>query len=168
MPMTQDGGMFRRHPLLSVVTFAYLAFVGWLTLSPSLPLGDGTDGFVWGVLSILDSIPGTRWIDYADVEFAANIAMFFPVGMFFVLLLGRGKWWLAMLLGFALSVTIELAQLLVFTTRVADIRDVWSNTSGALLGAVVVLILTAGKARELRRAARARQSLDGRRPVLQR
>jgi glycopeptide antibiotics resistance protein len=159
--------MFRRHPLLSVVTFAYLGFVGWLTLSPQLPLGEGTDGFVWTVLDVLDRIPGTRWIDYADVEFAANILMFFPIGMFFVLLLGRGKWWAAMLLGFALSVAIELAQLLVFTTRVADIRDVWSNSTGAVLGALAVLILTAGKARELRREARARQAAD-RRVVLQR
>ncbi|BDZ47639.1 VanZ family protein [Naasia aerilata] len=159
--------MFRRHPLLSVVTFAYLGFVGWVTLSPALPFGDGTDGFVWTVLDILDRIPGTRWIDYADVEFAANIAMFFPVGMFFVLLLGRGKWWLAMLLGFGLSVAIELAQLLFFTTRVADIRDVTSNSIGAVLGALAVLILTAAKARELRRAARARQ-VEQRHPVLQR
>ncbi len=159
--------MFRRHPLLSVVTFAYLGFVGWVTLSPQLPLGDGTDGFVWTVLSLLDRLPGTRWIDYADVEFAANIAMFFPVGMFFVLLLGRGKWWLAMLLGFALSVAIELAQLFVFTTRVADIRDVASNSSGAVVGALTVLILTVAKARELKRAARARQ-LEQRSPVYQR
>jgi glycopeptide antibiotics resistance protein len=159
--------MFRRHPLLSVVTFAYLGFVGWLTLSPQLPLGEGTDGFVWTVLDVLDRVPGTRWIDYADVEFAANIVMFFPIGMFFVLLLGRGKWWAAILLGFALSVAIELAQLLVFTTRVADIRDVESNTTGAVLGALAVLILTAGKARELRRQERARQSAE-RRVVLQR
>ena len=160
--------MFRRHPLLSVVTFAYLGFVGWLTLSPQLPVGDGTDGFVWTVLSVLERIPGTRWIDYADVEFAANIAMFFPVGMFFVLLLGRGKWWMAMLLGFALSVAIELAQLLVFTPRVADIRDVWSNSSGAVLGALTVLILTAAKARELRREARARRAAERHPVALQR
>jgi glycopeptide antibiotics resistance protein len=149
--------MFRRHPLLSVVTFAYLGFVGWLTLSPQLPIGDGTDGFVWNVLAVLERIPGMAWIDYADVEFAANIAMFFPVGMFFLLLLGRGKWWLAMLLGFGMSVFIELAQLLVFTSRVADTRDVLSNTSGAVLGVIVVLILTAAKARELRREARQRE-----------
>jgi len=160
--------MFRRHPLLSVVTFAYLGFVGWLTLSPQLPVGDGTDGFVWTVLSVLDRIPGARWIDYADVEFAANIAMFFPVGMFFVLLLGRGKWWMAMLLGFAMSVAIELAQLLVFTTRVADIRDVWSNSAGAVLGALTVLILTAAKARELRREARARREAERHLVALQR
>jgi VanZ family protein len=162
--------MFRRHPLLSVVTFAYLGFVGWVTLSPQLPLGDGTDGFVWTVLDFLDRFKGTRWVDYSDIEFVTNIGMFVPIGMFFVLLLGRGKWWLAMFLGFALSVAIELAQLLFFTSRVADVRDVVSNTSGAVLGAIVVLILTAAKARELRRAKRAEARLEsaGRHPLLQR
>ena len=151
--------MFRRHPLLSVVTLAYLGFVGWITLSPELPLGDGTDGLVWTILGFLDSVPGTRWIDYADVEFVANMAMFAPIGMFFVLLFGRGRWWLAMLLAFALSCLIEVAQLLVFTSRVADVRDIFSNTSGAVLGAIVVLIITAGKARRIaqERAAEARR-----------
>jgi glycopeptide antibiotics resistance protein len=152
--------MFRRHPLLSVVTLAYLGFVGWLTLTPQPPLGGGADGFVWTALDLLDRLPATRWIDYAAVEFGANIAMFVPVGMFFVLLLGRGKWWVAILLGFALSVAIELAQLFFVTTRVADIRDVWSNSIGAVLGALAVLILTAGKARQLRREARARRAAE--------
>lgn len=164
--------MFRRHPLLSLVTFAYLGFVGWVTLSPQLPFGDGTDGFVWNILAVLDGIPGTRWINYADVEFVTNIGMFFPVGMFFVLLLGRGKWWLAMLVGFGISVFIELAQLLVFTTRVADTRDVLSNSVGAILGALAVLVLTAAKARQLRREARQRdlqqQLRAHQQPVLQR
>ena len=28
--------MFARHPLLSLVTFAYLALVGWTTLTPAV------------------------------------------------------------------------------------------------------------------------------------
>ena len=95
--------VFRRHPVLSLVTLAYLAFVGWVTLSPELPMGEGTDGFVWTVLDLLDRVPGARWIDYSDVEFVANIGMFAPIGMFFVLLFGRGRWWLAILLGFVIS-----------------------------------------------------------------
>ena len=150
--------MFRRHPLLTVVTLVYLAFVGWVTLSPELPMGDGTDGLVWGILDVLDRLPGTRWIDYADVEFVANMAMFAPIGMFFVLLFGRGRWWLAMLLAFALSCGIELAQLLFFTSRVADLRDIVSNTSGAVVGALVVLIVTTPKARRIARERRASQS----------
>jgi glycopeptide antibiotics resistance protein len=164
--------MFRRHPLLSIVTVLYLGFVGWLTLSPQLPLGTGTNGFVWQVLRALDGVPGTRWIDYSDVEFGANVLMFAPIGMFFVLLLGRGKWWLAILLGVGLSCLIELAQLLFFTTRVADTRDIISNSSGATAGALLVLILTAGKARQLRNEARARRNVairsSDRQPAYQR
>ncbi len=151
--------MFRRHPVLSLVTGVYLAFVAWITLSPQLPMGDGTDGIVWTILNALDRVPGTRWIDYADVEFIANMAMFAPIGMFFVLLFGRGRWWLAMLLPFILSCAIELAQLLVFTTRVADLRDVLSNTVGAVVGALFILIVTTPKARRIAhaRAAAARE-----------
>lgn len=156
--------MFRRHPLLSVVTLVYLGFVGWITLSPELPLGDGTDGLVWTILDFLDNVPGTTWIDYADVEFVANMAMFAPIGMFFVLLLGRGRWWLAMLLAFALSCAIEVAQLFFFTSRVADVRDIVSNTSGAVIGAIAVLIITAGKARRIARE----RALESRHPVLSR
>jgi len=154
--------MFRRHPVLSLVTLAYLGFVGWITLTPQLPLADGTDGLVWAILDVIDGFPGARWIDYADVEFVANMAMFAPIGMFFVLLFGRGRWWLAMLLAFSLSCAIELAQLLFFPTRVADVRDIVSNTSGAVVGAIVVLIMTAGKARELAR----RRAIESRHPVL--
>ncbi|MFD1712938.1 VanZ family protein [Amnibacterium flavum] len=154
--------MFRRHPLLSLVTLAYLGFVGWLTLSPQLPLGEGTDGFVWRVLDVLDTIPGTRWIDYSDVEFGANVAMFAPIGMFLVLLFGRGRWWLAILLSFALSSIIELAQLLIFTTRVADVRDLVSNSIGGIVGTLLVIAITAPKARRIARA----RAAESRHPVL--
>jgi hypothetical protein len=147
--------VFLRHPLLSLVTLAYLGFVGWLTLSPQLPLGDGTDGVVWRVLDFLDTLPGTRWLDYADVEFGMNIVMFAPIGMFFVLLFGRRRWWAALLLSFVLSCAIELAQLVFFTSRVADVRDIASNTTGAVIGAFAVLLITAPKARRMAQARRA-------------
>jgi glycopeptide antibiotics resistance protein len=142
--------MFRRHPLISVVTFAYLAFVGYITLTPE-PIDEGTDSFIWQVLRLLGHHRATDWVTYAGVEFWANVGMFLPIGMFFLLLLGRGRWWLAMLLGFLLSVGIETTQYFFFPSRVADVRDVISNTTGAVIGVVVVLVLTAAKARELRR-----------------
>ena len=116
------------------------------------PIDEGTDSFIWQVLRVLGHHRATDWITYSGVEFWANVGMFLPIGMFFLLLLGRGKWWLAMGLGFLLSVGIETAQYFFFPTRVADIRDIISNTTGAVIGVVVVLILTAAKARELRRS----------------
>src|SRR3712207_3962149 len=90
--------MFRRHPLLSVVTFVYLGIVGWLTLGPQ-PLDDEANGLLFRLLEYLDRRPSTAWVSYNGLEFTANILMFIPVGLFFLLLLGRRSWFSAVLAG---------------------------------------------------------------------
>lgn len=141
--------MFLRHPILSLATFAYLGVVGWLTLSPT---AEGKqEGWLWELALIFDAYPATDWLTFNRLEFAANIVMFVPFGLFFVLLLGRGRWWLAILLGVALSVGIEFVQQFI-PSRVSDPRDLVSNSIGAAVGTVLALALTASKARRLRRA----------------
>ena len=88
-------------------------------------------------------------------EFVANVLLFLPFGMFFVLLFGRGRWWLAILLGVAMTVGIEFAQQFI-PNRVSDPRDILSNSIGTVVGTVLALLLTASKARRLRRARLAR------------
>lgn len=145
--------MLHRHPLLGIVTGVYLVFVGWMTLSPH-PIDGGVNAWIWQALGLFSRHNATSWITYNDVEFTANMAMFLPVGLFLLLLFGRRQWWLAIILSFALSAGIELFQGAFLPTRVADIRDVISNTSGAIIGVLLGLVLTAGKARRLRLAAR--------------
>ena len=140
--------MFRRHPVLSVVTLAYLALVGVLTLSP-VPT-DGRDSIIWRIVEIFDWFPVTRWLDFATVEFLANVAMFMPLGLFFVLLLGRRRWWLAIMFGVALTIAIEFVQL-ALPSRVSDPRDLVANALGTTLGVLVALVVTAAKARRLKR-----------------
>ncbi len=152
--------MFRRHPLLSLVTFLYLGFVGWVTLTPQ-PLDGGTDTIAWALLRVADRFAALDWVTYAGIEFTANMLMFVPIGMFFLLLLGRRRWFVAILLGVALSIGIETAQALFFPTRVADVRDVVSNGAGAALGAIAVLVVTTPKAIRMRRDAR-RSAVHGR------
>lgn len=147
--------MFHRHPVLSLFTLAYLAFVGWVTLGPQ-PIDEDSNGFIFRALDFFDSHSATAWISYNDLEFAANIAMFFPIGLFLLLLFGRRLWWLAMSLGFGLTVAIELAQVFI-PTRVSDPRDIVANTCGAVLGVLIGLALTARKARSIRVAAAARR-----------
>jgi VanZ family protein len=53
-----------------------------------------------------------------------------------------------------MTVGIETAQLFI-PGRVSDVRDVISNSTGAFLGVIAGLILTAPKARRLRMHARA-------------
>lgn len=140
--------MFLRHPILSLATLAYLGVVGWVTLGPQ-PFDSGSDSLIWRILGVFSRHSLTSWVTYDGVEFSANIAMFVPVGVFFLLLLGRRRWWLAILIGVALTIAIESAQVFL-PTRVPDVRDLLANSVGTTLGVVIGLVLTAQKARQLR------------------
>jgi glycopeptide antibiotics resistance protein len=141
--------MFRRHPALSVVTLAYLGVVGWVTLGPQ-PLDTAGRGILRRILAVLGNHDLTDWITYERVEFVANVLMFVPIGLLFLLLFGRRQWWLAVLVGVALTLAIELAQLSL-TDRVSDPRDVLANTMGAFLGVLLALFITGPAARREKR-----------------
>ena len=132
--------MFRHHPVLSVVTLLYLGVVGFITLGPQ-PLDEGTDSLVWRLLGLFSRFESLVWITYSVLEFLANVAMFVPVGLFFVLLLGRRRWWLAIVLGIVLTCGIEFAQMFL-PGRVSDPRDVVANSVGAFIGVVIALVVT--------------------------
>ena len=148
--------MFRHHPVLSVVTFVYLGVVAFITLGPQ-PLDEGTDSLVWRLLGLFSRFSPTQWITYSALEFSANVAMFVPVGLFFLLLLGRRRWWLAVLLGIGLTCLIEFTQMFL-PSRVSDPRDILANSVGAFVGVVIALIVTTPaairRARERRLQAR--------------
>lgn len=150
--------MFRRHPVLSTLTVAYLALVGFVTLGPR-PFDGATESFVYRMIDVFARSEATEWITYDRLEYGANIAMFVPIGVFFLLLLGRRRWWLAVLVAAALTVGIETVQLLI-PGRVSDSRDLVANTTGAVAGVVLGLLLTAGRARRLQTAARRRPALQ--------
>jgi len=137
-----------RQPILAVVTFCYLLLVGWLTLGPQ-PLDASGRGFLHRLIRFISGDNTLDWITYALVEFTANIALFIPVGVLFVLMLGRRRWWLAVILGIALTVSIEAAQL-VLPDRVTDPRDVVSNSIGSTIGVAIVLGASAVRAKRER------------------
>lgn len=152
--------MFRRHPLLSVLTLLYLVGVAWITLGPQ-PQVASKDSIVMQVLRVLWEHPATDWVTYNGVEFTANIAMFLPIGLFFLLLFGRSRWWLAIGIPFLMTLGIETAQIWI-PGRVSDIRDVVSNTIGATVGVLIGLAVTVPEARTARAAARAAASITPR------
>ncbi|GMA27726.1 VanZ family protein [Arenivirga flava] len=125
--------MTRHRPPLAALTAAYLALVGWITLGPQPLDGDG-QALVARIVDALAGIPLLAWLKVPTVEFAANIALFAPIGLLFALLLGRRRWWLAVLVGLVLTCTIEFAQQFL-PTRVPDPRDLLANGLGAALGA---------------------------------
>ncbi len=141
--------MFHRHPFLSLVTFAYLGVVAWVTLTPQSVAPTDSD-LVQRILARLQRYDELSWLTYDRAEFLANIALFVPVGVFLLLLVGTRFWWLAGFGAFLMTSAIETAQRSI-PGRVSDERDVLANTVGALIGIVVALVLTYPAAR--RRAA---------------
>lgn len=132
--------MLHRHPLLSLITGAYLLFVAWLTLTPQ-PIGPDQVQLVERVLDALHHRGYVESLDYDRLELLANIALFVPVGMFALLLVGAGAWWVALLAPAALTLGIETAQIGI-PGRVPDERDLFANAVGGVLGVLVALLLT--------------------------
>jgi glycopeptide antibiotics resistance protein len=144
--------MFRRHPVLSVLTVLYLAGVAWATLGPE-PYDAATSGVLWRFLEFFGRHESTDWITFDRVEFAANIAMFIPLGVFFVLLLGRRRWFVAILLCAAISCAIEVSQGALLPTRVSDLGDIVANSTGGAAGSLLgVLAMSMSLARRGRRS----------------
>jgi len=149
--------MFHRHPFLSLITFAYLGFVGMVTLTPSarapIPVG-----LVVRVLEAFQRRGYLETLTIYRVEFLANIAMFVPIGVFLLLLVGAERWWLALFLPFFMTAFIETAQRGI-PGRVSDPRDILANTLGGIAGVVLAMVLTlpATLRRHRRRRERAAQ-----------
>jgi glycopeptide antibiotics resistance protein len=146
--------MFRHHPVLTAATALYLGAVAWITLGPQ-PVGLVRAGGVWRLLGIFQRHTSTAWITYPTIEFTANVVMFVPIGLFLLLLFGRRLWWLAVITGVLLSSSIEFTQLFL-PGRVSDVRDLTSNSLGALIGVLAALVVTWPAAARRRRAAQPR------------
>ncbi len=132
--------MLHRHPFLSVVTTAYLAFVGWVTLTPASDAPTQSD-LVLRVLARLQRYDHMEWLTYDRAEYLANVALFLPVGLFLLLLFGTRFWWLAVASALVMTSLIETAQRGI-PGRVSDERDIAANTMGAVVGVAVGLVLT--------------------------
>ena len=141
--------MLHRHPVLSLLTGGYLAFVAWVTLTPQSYAAQHIS-IIYRVLDVFHRHGYLLSINDTRMEFLANIALFVPVGMFLLLLFGTRLWWLAVGASFALTCAIELAQRSI-PGRVSDERDLISNGLGAIIGVVIALVLTAPAALRRRR-----------------
>ena len=119
---------------------AYLAFVGWVTLTPESDAPAQSD-LVLRVLTRLQGYDRLAWLTYNRAEYLANVALFIPVGLFLLLLFGTRFWWLAVAAALVMTSLIETAQRSI-PGRVSDDRDIAANTMGAVVGVAVGLVLT--------------------------
>ena len=88
--------------------------------------------------------PLLQGLPYGDARLL-NAVLFIPLGATVAIVMGRRRWILAVLFGFAVSAAVEYAQRAI-PGRVPDPEDVFWNTLGAAIGvlAVVLVRLIAG------------------------
>ncbi|MGO4234680.1 VanZ family protein [Pseudarthrobacter sp. YAF2] len=118
-----------------VVPLALVAF--WPT-----PVDQPLSGQLSSVLYFLHHHGIPRWFNYNFVEASANVGLFLPVGFVAALAFTNKKWWQIGAFGMLISGCIELGQLLFLHSRFASPSDVMTNTSGAVIGALVAVLAT--------------------------
>jgi len=132
--------VIRRHPVLSVLTGVYLGGLAWMTLTP-VPFEAKRATFIELAVATFHRSSLTNWVTTGGLEIAIKIAIFVPFGVLLVALFGRRRWVFVVFLGVITSCWIELAQSIWIPSRAADARDVFANSTGALLGALVALVV---------------------------
>ena len=133
------AGAFRVR-VVSVLVSVYLVFVLLVTLWPTT-VDRPIDPYLYKFLAALHrhGVPG--FVNYNFVEFSANVLFFIPLGFFAALVLPYRRMGFAVLLGTAVSVGIELTQKFFLPGRVASVNDVIANTSGAVIGCLVAVLV---------------------------
>lgn len=116
-----------------VVPLALVAF--WPT-----PVDQPVSGQLASVLYFLHHHGIPRWLNYNFVEAAANVGLFIPVGFVAALAFPNKRWWQIGAFGMLISGGIELGQLVFLHSRFASPSDVMTNTSGAVIGAIVAVL----------------------------
>lgn len=121
-----------RDPRLWLV--AYAAILTAIALWP-VPVDSEAQGFLRWVESV---VPAAT---YGRVEFAANIALFVPLGFLLTLLLPTARH-LVLPVCFLVTVAIEVTQALALDRRTPSVLDVIANTAGACVGIVIASLVS--------------------------
>lgn len=139
MGRATHAGAFRVR-FVAALTVMYLVVVLVVTLWPTT-IDSGLSPYIDRLLAKLWSKGVPTFVDYGFIEFAANIAFFVPVGFLLGVLCPYRLWWLAVVGGGLLSVTVETAQGVFLSGRVSSAADVVANTTGAVIGCLVAVAL---------------------------
>jgi len=121
--------------LLGLYSALVVVVIGWPT-----PIDRYQEDTISRVLRGLHAWGLPVWFDYSALEFTANIGMFVPLAFLLGLALPVRLGWVPFVAGPAVSIAIEVAQLVLLPERFATPRDVLSNSIGALIGGLLALI----------------------------
>jgi len=73
-------------------------------------------------------------------EIIMNVVVFVPLGFLLSCVSQKLKWWMVLLIGFGISLSIELLQF-VFKRGFSEVDDLTHNTLGCLIGIMIVAII---------------------------
>jgi glycopeptide antibiotics resistance protein len=124
-----------------VLFVGYSLFVAVITLTPKMPGANFVGRVVDRLLASLQYRGLFPNANFLTIEFIGNILMFVPLGIFVAMLVSRRRWWLLLFTGTLMSGFIELSQMLFLPGRVPEVRDLISNSTGFLIGAVSAVLV---------------------------
>lgn len=137
------------YQLWRFVLIAMLVPLALIAFWPS-PVDQPVQGQLAAVLKFLHRHGIPTWFNYTFVEASANVALFVPVGVVSSLAFPSWPWWKTGAFGLLISCCMELGQLLFLHDRFPSPVDLVTNTSGAVIGALLAAaVLKAVQVRRL-------------------
>lgn len=130
----------RQRRVVIGLLVAVLLVAAVLVLNP-WHLHDALDAPIARGLGRLHVLGLPERLNVHAAEFAANIALFVPLGLLGALLVPRRRWWAVLVALVALSVGIEAVQAFGLSYRQPSARDVLGNSLGAAIGVGLSLLV---------------------------
>jgi glycopeptide antibiotics resistance protein len=126
----------RHRRLWRFILIAMLVPLAFIAYWPT-PVDEPVQGQLSGILQFFHRSGIPAWFNYQFVEAAANITLFIPLGFVSALAFPEKRWWQVAVFGLLISGCMELGQLLFIYNRFASPLDLMTNTSGAVIGALL-------------------------------
>lgn len=130
--------LLQKPSLWRAVLAAMLGILALVGFWPS-PVDAPAQGSIASALDFLHAHGIPVWVNYSSVEKSANVALFIPFGAATSLAYPNKQWWQNAALGIAVSGCMELGQLLFLHNRFSTLTDVVTNSSGAVIGALLAV-----------------------------
>lgn len=125
-----------RPRLWRCVLMAMLVPLGFVAFWPS-PIDAPVAGPLAAALGFLHGQGIPTWFNYQFVEASANVILFVPIGLVSALAFPGLRRWQVGIFGLLISGGIEVGQLIFLHDRFATPVDLLTNTSGAVMGALL-------------------------------
>ncbi|WP_411374109.1 VanZ family protein [Arthrobacter sp. MPF02] len=132
--------LLQNRDFWQVMLFVMLVAVAFVAFWPN-PIDQPVQGQLAAMLNVVHRHGIPHWFDYNFVEASANVALFIPIGVVSALAFPEKCWMQIAASGLLISSCMELGQLLFLNNRFASLVDIMTNTSGAVLGALVAFLV---------------------------